>query len=171
MSSRGQREGGFALITALWAALILAVMVSLIVKAGRTDVRIARNTARMVELVAAADAGIAATELSLLAPDRARSVWVDGSPFPSVYASHKMQVSVLDQAGLIDINTAGRDLLIRLFQGAAGLDESAAEGLADKVMDWREKGVGETPPRRQGRRLRSEWFALWPARWSIPDRS
>ncbi len=129
-------------MTALWAALVLALLMSLVVKSGRTDARIARTTMQRAELDAIAQGAIALTELRLLDAGSVPSSQLDGSPSTLTYARHRIQVSVQGQAGLIDLNFAAGDILQRLFRVATGMDDMTAQTLTDRVLDWREKGAG-----------------------------
>lgn len=66
MILRAQRDEGFALITVLWAALILALAASYIVLASRTDARIANTTITQAQGAAVAEGVIELTKLRLL---------------------------------------------------------------------------------------------------------
>jgi general secretion pathway protein K len=134
-------EGGFALVTALWAALILALVASFVLKAGFVDVRIAHTALRQGALRAAAQGAIAATELRLLSPAGVPGIGLDGLPSDIIVVDRKVTVAVQDQAGLIDLNFAPSNVLEHLFE-ATGLSVGDAQTLADRVLDWREKGAG-----------------------------
>jgi general secretion pathway protein K len=141
MRSRRKREGGFALVTALWAAMILALVTSFVVKAWRTDAHIAHTRLTHAQDRALAQGAIELVKLRLLAPIDPRQLPTDGTPFVVTYAGHAVRVSVQDQAGLIDLNFAPAELLHKLFvlQGVKELD---AQALTDRITDWREKSVG-----------------------------
>jgi general secretion pathway protein K len=141
MRSGGKREGGFALVTALWAAMILALVTSFVVKAWRTDAHIAHTRLTQAQDRALAQGAIELVKLRLLVPIDPRQFLTDGTPFVVTYAGHSVRVSVQDQAGLIDLNFASEEVLHKLFvlQGVKELD---AQALTDRIMDWREKGPG-----------------------------
>jgi hypothetical protein len=142
MSEGFQREAGFALILALWAAFVLAAILSLIVKSGRTDAGIAKNEMLQAQRHALAEGVLHIVEMGLLQPPSAGHIPLDGFPTSVVYAGRSYRVIAQDQAGLIDLNFATADSLNRLFTVGAGLDQMTADTLTDRIMDWREKGAG-----------------------------
>ena len=67
---------------------------------------------------------------------------LDGTPQTFNVLGHDVQLSIQDQAGLIDLNASGHDSLRKLFV-AAGADLAEADAFADRIQDWREKGIGK----------------------------
>ena len=139
---RRVNDGGFALVTALWAAFILALIASFVTKAGRTDAHVAHSAIRQAELHAAARGALAIMELRLLSPLGRLAPPLDDTPVKITCAGYQVQVAVQDQAGLIDLNFASEETLHRLFE-AAGLNGLNAQVLTDRVMDWRERGTSK----------------------------
>jgi general secretion pathway protein K len=131
---------GFALITVLWAAMILALIVQSVLVTGRTEARLANNREALAQLGAIADAGINIAILRLLDP-RVQPP-VDGSPFTVAFAGHQLHLAIQDEAGKIDLNTAQDELLRRLFR-SVGADPETASALKDRILDWREPGIGK----------------------------
>ena len=141
MTSRSRRDQGFALVTALWAALMLSLVVSFTVRAGYTDARIAHTAIKQAGLQALAEGAIEITKLRLLAPLGVQGIPLDGTPAMFAYGGHQVRIAIQDQAGLIDLNFASGEMLRQLFE-TAGVKSFDAQALADSVMDWREKGDG-----------------------------
>lgn len=137
--SAGERERGFALISVLWAAMILAVIVGTIVALGRSEVEIAHDRIRHAQLAEVAEAALAITILRLLDPAPAHQPPADAVPFIVNFAGHAVRVAVQDEAGKIDLNFAQPEVLRRLLT-SAGVDVEIAQGLVDKILDWREPG-------------------------------
>jgi general secretion pathway protein K len=135
-------EDGFALITVLWAVLILATIAASIIATGRTESRLSRTHLDMAELDAVADAAINITILHLLDPTAEVRPPADGTPFTIEFAGRRVTVTVLDESGKIDLNMADAELLRRLLV-AAGVGADAAQPLVDKILDWREPGEGK----------------------------
>jgi general secretion pathway protein K len=133
---------GFALITVLWAMLILAAIAASIIATGRTESRLSATHRGIAELDAVADAAINLTILHLLAPDAEDRPPVDSTPFAIEFAGHRIAVTAQDESGKVDLNMADGDLLRQLLI-AAGLDAGAAQALLDKILDWREAGIGK----------------------------
>lgn len=141
-SAASLQPRGFALITVLWAMLILAAIAVSILATGRTETRLSATHRGIAELDAAADAAINLTILSLLAPDADVRPPVDSTPFPIEFAGHRVTVTAQDESGKIDLNMADGDLLRQLLI-AAGVDARDAQPLLDKILDWRESGIGK----------------------------
>src|SRR5215472_9521098 len=122
-SSRG-RQRGFALIAVLWAAMILALIVQSVLVTSRTEARLAQNRQALAQLGAVADAGLNIAILRLLDP-RAHPP-IDGSPFTVAFAGHQLRLTIQDEAGKIDLNTAQDELLRRLLRSAGADLETAS---------------------------------------------
>ena len=135
-------QQGFALITVLFAVLILATIAASIMATGRTESRLSRTHLDMAELDAVADAAINITILHLLDPTAEVRPPADGTPFTIEFAGRRVAVTVLDESGKIDLNMADAELLRRLLV-AAGVGADAAQPLVDKILDWREPGEGK----------------------------
>jgi general secretion pathway protein K len=161
VSAAPKSDSGFALITALWAALLLGLLASYVVMASRTDARITRTLAGQARQRAVADGMIARTELRLLGP-LAAQVRLDGAPADISYAGYHGVVRVQDQAGLIDLNFADADTLARAAQVLGGEDEDAARATADRILDWREQGPGKRLNGAKGPEYQAAHYAYGP---------
>jgi general secretion pathway protein K len=138
----GNAEHGFALVAVLCAAAILAVIMSSMLATSRTEVRLARHRQEIAELGAIAGGALNIAILRLLDPSPGMQPPVDATPFTVAFAGHELRLTVQDEAGKIDLNMVQPDLLLRLLT-SAGLDLMGAQTLADRVLDWREPGIGE----------------------------
>lgn len=81
----------------------------------------------------------AATVRAILALDDARgsSRWrVDGVAYPFAYDGIRMTVSIQDEDGKFDLNSADADTLSPLFE-SVGVDSRTATILADRIVEWR----------------------------------
>ena len=136
------QQRGFALITVLWAAMILALIVQSVLVTSRTEARLASNRESLAQLAAIADAGINIAILRLLDPRLNGQPPIDGSPFIASFAGHQLRLAIQDETGKIDLNTAQDELLRRLFR-SAGADPETASALKDRILDWREPGIGK----------------------------
>lgn len=134
-----ERQRGFALVTVLWAAIILAVIVETVLLTGRFEARLARDRTRLAQLDAVADAALDIAILRLLDPSPAAQPPVDAAPFIVGFAGHRVRITVQDEAGKIDLNMAEGEVLRRLLSGV-GIDVEIAQALVDKILDWREPG-------------------------------
>jgi general secretion pathway protein K len=134
------QQRGFALVTVLWAAMIVALLVQSVLVTGRTEARLAHNREALAQLGAIADAGLNVAILRLLDPRVEPPV--DGSPFTLAFAGQQLRLVIQDEAGKIDLNAAQDELLRRLFR-SVGADLETASALKDRILDWREPGIGK----------------------------
>jgi general secretion pathway protein K len=137
----GQEERGFALVMVLWAALIFAVIAASIIATARSEARLENTRYATAQLGAIAEGAINITALRMLEPAPAVHPSADGKPFALDFASRKVVMRVTDEAGKIDLNFAQGELLRRLIV-AVGIEAQDAQALVDKVLDWREAGIG-----------------------------
>ena len=135
----GNRQRGFALVSALWAAMMLALIAASIMIIGRSDGRIGHIRAIAAQGDALADAGINTAIYRLLALDPAGRPPRDGTPFDIDIEGQTVTVRVQDETGKIDLNLAPASILQRLLT-AAGLDPETAQAETDRILDWREAG-------------------------------
>jgi general secretion pathway protein K len=145
MRSRVPRRG-FALITVLWVLSILAVLAAEFAAAARTT-RVATGNVRIdVRAVWAARAGFArATELI----DRKIARNLAGYDFAAHGDTALPEIAyeldgavihafALDSRARLNVNRADAPALARLFD-VVGLSTSAADSLADAILDWRDR--------------------------------
>jgi general secretion pathway protein K len=122
----------------------------------RSSIRISQNTASTAAARAAADAGIQRAILDLVAvpttPSDIRKFQLagirstlsdsdkfrtDGSVNKWQFATSTVSISVRDEVGKINLNTAPEALLAKLFK-AVGADADKAQSLAHAVADYRD---------------------------------
>jgi general secretion pathway protein K len=137
-------EAGSIAILALWGVAIIAVLLAAATFTTRTEVRIAENAIGGSRARLAAEAG---TQLGLLRLLRRRGegtrvfdgtaeIWQDGST--------RVAVSIIDEAGKVDLNNAPLPLLAGLF-AAVGRPREAALLLACNVLERRGQSDGVCP--------------------------
>ena len=103
----------------------------------------------VAENVARAGVEYALTRVALTDP---RRQWrADGRPYRWRFADADVEISLIDEAGKLDINQADVPLLGGLLR-ALGVDQGQAERLASAIADWRDTdqltqpaGGGEDP--------------------------
>jgi general secretion pathway protein K len=136
------RERGFALVSVLCAAAILAVIVASVLATSRSEIRLAQQDQQIAELGTIAGGALNIAILRLLDPAISMQPPVDATPFTVSFAGHALRLTVQDEAGKIDLNMVQPDLLLRLLI-STGVDPIAAQTLADRILDWREAGIGK----------------------------
>ncbi|MFC3228228.1 hypothetical protein ACFOGJ_13365 [Marinibaculum pumilum] len=139
-AGRGRRAGdeGVAIIAALWAASLAAVIVISVSQLTRADAGTVRDRGALAQLHAATDAAINVAILAMLGPQQTQPP-VTGRPFKIDVAGHSSTVTVLDEAGRIDLNRANAATL-KLVLASAGSDGAEADDLVRRIMQHR------TPP-------------------------
>ncbi len=136
------RERGFALFIVLLTVALLALLVTLMIPAAHTEVRIAANLHSELDEEANADGAIYAAAFHLL--DRTDSDWnVDGMTQRLRSPDGTITLRITDEANKINLNTASPDLL-RALLVSIGTDTATATQLAGAIVDWRETD-GPTP--------------------------
>lgn len=134
--SCGPRRG-FALIAVLWGVMILSVIGLAVMRIGKTDAKLAHNSVASAQAMALAEAGVHRAILAL-SPDDFDDRWrADGRSYGWRFGDGRLTLSILDEAGKIDLNYADVVLLESLFR-SLGLDEDRAAALADAVEDFRD---------------------------------
>ncbi|MGR6035601.1 MAG: type II secretion system minor pseudopilin [Candidatus Nitrosoglobus sp.] len=130
-------ERGIALVVVLWAITLLAVIAASFAYTVRIESTLAANLVGRAKARALAEAGIAYAVFDLLRPLQLRQLTPDGTSYPWESGAGIVTISVRDASGLIDLNTASRDLLGGLL-AAAGVAEEKRNPLLDAIEDWRD---------------------------------
>lgn len=135
--SRGRRQAGVAILAVLWGTALLIALILGAVAMVRSQVAAVDVSTRGAQARALAEAGIqrAVAELTLV---RETERWrADGTPHELLLADGRIEVSIQDASGLIDINTASEELLRGLI-GIVGPGGQEGSALADAILDWRD---------------------------------
>jgi general secretion pathway protein K len=130
------RQRGVALLLVLWACTLLAILLGGYAVLARTQALQTRYQFAQTHAHYAAEAGVMRAIYAVEDPLPVRR-WVgDGRVYPFRFDGAAVSVTVTDEGGKVDINTATPEVLQRLFH-AAGLDVAAANELAAHVVAWR----------------------------------
>ncbi|HUD52836.1 MAG TPA: type II secretion system protein GspK, partial [Parvibaculum sp.] len=130
------------MVSVLWGLSILSLIAAAILAASVLSSHLERNewdaaSRRMTE-----DAALNRAVLGLLDPRPEKRWRVDGASQIFEFQGTKIRISIEDELGKIDLNTAGDDLIRRLFH-SVGLPPDEGDALTDRVLDWRAPGVGK----------------------------
>lgn len=132
---RGHREQGIALVTVIWALLLLSTVAAalmLLARSSRDDVLARRDIS---DVSNAAEAGVWQAILGTLS-DRPEERWpIDGSERQIEIGKAVVDISITDESGRIDLNTAEDRFLAALFE-VAGISHDDSIQLVDRVRDW-----------------------------------
>jgi len=133
----GKTNRGIALVIVLWMLVLMTVIAAAISAAQRTEVSLARGQISMAEGRAMAAAGVNYAISQIAAVD-SEDAWVaDGVSRDWQFKDSDMSISVTEESGRIDINSAQFGLLKGLF-AAIGLDVAVQDELAGSIIDWRD---------------------------------
>ena len=140
MSQEAQGEG-FALPMVLWACVLIAITASGLLTLQRSLHHRAHDALLAAQLRETDDAAIyfAIHDLNGIQPKVIRHL--DGCPIVWTFQGRQVVLRVQDELGKVDLNFADHTLLRRLFVAAGG-DQCAGDAFADRVADWRERGIG-----------------------------
>jgi general secretion pathway protein K len=147
VGSLPRAQGGVALLLVLWSLALLTIMAVAMTSAQRTESSLAANQLGGARFRALADAAIHYTALNLSAsPSLAAGAAEDGPGEPWVpdgetriwrFAGETLTITLVNEASLIDLNQAPRELLSGLLT-AVGVAEEDQGPLLDAILDWRD---------------------------------
>lgn len=138
------RQRGMALVVTLWILALLALVAAAFMADSRTQARLARNLVENAKAEAIADAGVYRTIAALLDPDPVRWPRADGTTYRWSFGGGEILVSVQDETGKIDLNTASGPLLEGLFV-SIGAEPEAAKRLVAAIHDFGDADIVTTP--------------------------
>ncbi|HEV2540866.1 MAG TPA: type II secretion system protein GspK [Frateuria sp.] len=142
MNTRGLRtQRGVALLLVLWACTLLAIMLGGYAMLARSEGLQARYQFAQTQAQYDAEAGLARAIYGLQDTRLPQRWLADGRPYIFTFAGAKVRVSVVDEGGKVDLNSASPIVLQGLFR-AAGVNPDAAQKLAAAVVDWRGADLG-----------------------------
>lgn len=134
------RDAGFALVVVIWITGLVALLTLPFAAAVRQHLRATAERVSLSRLEALADGGVALAADQLLEAVRSRAGSEPSAPTTSICRTTSgltLAVRVSDEAGRVDLNVAGEEVLAALF---AGIGRSAADArsLAEAVADFRD---------------------------------
>ena len=132
------RQQGVALVLVLWVVTLLSVIAGNFAFSMRGEAQIARNLLSTAQAQALADGGIQRAWYELMKPPAEVNRWVgDGTAHDQRVEGGLLQISIQDESGKINLNTAPEALLMGLFR-SVGVEQEPAVALVDSVQDWRD---------------------------------
>lgn len=132
-------QRGVVLVVVLWLLVLLAVLVTSQAKSARIEGELVRNQVDALYARTAAEAGLF-TMIDMLAREQAKDEWTlrtDGTPYHMEYQGVELEVSVLDEAGKIDLNAVRPEMLRKLLVSLSGEMEKGI-AISDAILDWRD---------------------------------
>ncbi len=133
-AGRAVRDRGFALLIVLWSMVLLSLLFSRLVSAGRSEAEIAFNLRRAAELQAQADGLLYNVIFGLLGGPGG---WTADNSLRRIrLAGGVAAVSIVNLAGRINPNSASAALLDGLLH-RVGADATTADTVSEAMVDWR----------------------------------
>jgi general secretion pathway protein K len=133
-----RHQSGVALVLVLWVITLLSVIAGNFAFSMRGEAIIARNLVSSAQAQALADAGVQKAWFELSKPSTDLQRWqANGVAHPFTLAGADLTVTLQDESGKIDLNTASDSLLQGLFK-SVGLSDESSVALVDAVLDWRD---------------------------------
>jgi general secretion pathway protein K len=130
------REGGWALVSVLWALTMIALMAAAAQSLTVTAWMGERHAMTDARADADLDAAVVRAVLGI-SDTRSEQRWrTDGTKRVIVYDGLRIRVSAQDELGRIDLNAASTSLIRTLLMGH-GLSPDDATTLSDRIADWR----------------------------------
>ena len=139
------RERGAALLLVLWLIALLTALVGAFALTARIEGMQGRVLHRGLIAGEAARAGLEYALVRVADPDPRRAWQPDGRPYQWDFDGTRIEVSLTDENGKIDLNQADLPLLAALFQHVGGLDQEQARRLSAAVLDWRDPDLLSQP--------------------------
>jgi general secretion pathway protein K len=132
-------EGGFVLVSVIWIAGLLAVVAIAFTITVRSHTLAGSNAIYNTRAEYVANGMALATALKLASANDARSIFsLSGTPTVCSWSNEvSVSISVQDQGGLVDVNTASPELLAALLEGV-GTNENEARDIARALQDFRD---------------------------------
>ena len=128
---------GIALISVLWIVALLSIVVTGLSTSVRTESRVVANTKSVLQAQYAVESGVELAALNLMYPQSLR--WpADGSIREVDVGDARVRIATSHVSGKVDLNAAPMVLLRNLLL-QTGIDEGAADLLADAILDWRDR--------------------------------
>ena len=134
----GTHHEGIALVIVLWVVTLLSLIAASFIYAIRTDVQVVSNSMSITQGQVIADAGVHRAMLELYKPIEVPDRWSpNGETRNWEYKGAKLRITITDESGKIDINSATEALLRNLFV-SKGVAEEEANTLVDAINDWKD---------------------------------
>jgi general secretion pathway protein K len=124
-------------VLVLWVIAMLSILLGSFALVARTENLQSRHLFDTTQARYAAEAGLNLAVYELRKGDPTLRWVADGRPYRFGYGDAEIEVSIIDDSGKIDINSAASngDLLTNLFV-TRGVPLDKAQALSDAIQDW-----------------------------------
>jgi general secretion pathway protein K len=130
-------QRGLAFVLVLWLLALLTILLGSFALTSRTEALQARHLFDTTRARYSAEAGVNRAVFQMALPDPQLRWIPDGRKYELEFEDAKLALEVTDESGLVDLNAADTLTLSNLFVGT-GMEQRAADQLADAILDWRD---------------------------------
>jgi len=145
-------QGGFALVAVIWSLGLITLLGTALIVGARYRTKVTSSLASVTAATAAAESAINLAIMTAVTTTPAQKV-----KFPlrcRMPGGEKVIVTLEQEAGKVDLNTATPAVLTRLFT-ALTLDQSAATRITGRIVQFRDPGGNQpqdtAPPASDGK--------------------
>ena len=142
--NRQNTELGIALISVLWVLLLLSGLASAAAFMARTNAILTHKLGEFAQAEATTDAAIVDAISRLSDEKSARHPRIDGQPQTWDFQGIPVAVSISDEAGRIDVNTADDDLILA-FLYSQDIHEDRAAVMLSELRKYQHVANGPAP--------------------------
>ena len=132
-----RRIRGAALLLVLWLIVLLTALIGAFALTARVESLQGRVLGQGAEAQEIARAGVEYALVRIADTDPATHWLADGRWYRWNFAGSRVEISIVDETGKVDLNQADALLLSALMK-TAGSDSASAEQLAAAIIDWRD---------------------------------
>ncbi|KAF1009119.1 MAG: hypothetical protein GAK28_00752 [Luteibacter sp.] len=133
------RQRGVALLIVLWGCTLAAITLGALATNARVESTQARGQSLRMQAFYAAQAGIEQAVFRLNASEDAQRWLADGRPYRLKIGDSDVEVSIRDEDGKINLNTASPEVIGRLL-AASGVEASGIPGASAAIVGWGKRG-------------------------------
>ena len=138
MKKSTTRQKGVALIAVLWVTAFLAAIASTVAHQSRTSLQLTKNRIDMLEMKQVAESAILLRIADEINSPSIASSSLGELLIPALPEGVRVQLSIEDESGKIDLNSAPAVIIQSLFL-EVGLEEDQSLSLTNAILDWRDE--------------------------------
>lgn len=132
-----RRCRGIALLLVMWLTMLLAAVIGAFALTAQMEKLQGRTLDRGVVAEQVARAGVEYALTRVTDQDPKRQWQPDGRGYDWTFDGAQVRITIIDESGKVDLNSADVGLLTRLFT-VVGVDKAKSAAIAAAIADWRD---------------------------------
>jgi general secretion pathway protein K len=128
---------GVVLVVVLWVMALLAVLAGGFARGTRTGSTLVHHQMASAKARALAEGGVQRGIQEMMRSQATRLWQPDGTVYQMAFGEGRVAISVRDESGKVDLNTAADELIGGLLK-AVGVEDANRDALLDAILDWRD---------------------------------